>query len=115
MTHGLVRELRQDGGQAYLVLVLLLLVLNKKLETLLPDLRLEVTAATVAFLSLGLIILTFTFFLRLIRLANHFGLAVGPNNRHSGFRVPDVPYLGGEVVIRLTTRIVECEFQRYGK
>jgi hypothetical protein len=89
---------------AYLVIVLRLLVLYKKFQPFLPDLRLDVTAAPVAFLNLGFLILsTLAFFLRLIRLTDHFRFAVSPDDGHASLGILDMPNLVSEIGVRLTT------------
>jgi hypothetical protein len=78
------RQYKYDADYTNVVIIFGFLVLNEKLEPLLSNLRLDMTATTVALLGF-LIIRIGTFFLGIIRLANRLGLAMSPDDGHTIF------------------------------
>ena len=74
-------------------------VLNEKLEPLFPNLGLDMTTTTMAFL--GLLVIRIGTFLGIIRLTNHLGFAMGPDGGHTIFGVTDMMNFVGKIWIRL--------------
>jgi hypothetical protein len=60
-----------------------------------------VTTSTVTLFGL-LVLGAFSFLLRFIRFADHFGFTVRPNGVHAFFRIPDMSDLLGKVWVGLT-------------
>jgi hypothetical protein len=85
----------------YLIVIFGLFVLREHFERLPPDDGLYVTASTVTLFDL-LILSAFSFLLRFVRFADHFGFTVGPNSVHAFFGIPDMSDLLGKVWVGLT-------------
>lgn len=86
-----------------LVVVLLFLILQEQFQCLLPDERLDVPAATVAFF--WLLIRAFTSFCGFVWFTDHFGFAEAPNNCHALLGIGDMPYLVCKIWVRLVSQI----------
>ena len=84
-----------------LVLVLPTLVLDEKLQSLLPDLRLMRPTTAMALLRLFWIT-TFVILLGFIRLANHLAFAIVPDGSHSALGIAIKSYFIGERGIGLS-------------
>jgi H+/Cl- antiporter ClcA len=82
------------------IVVLGLLVLHEQLQSLLPHLRLLVSTPAVRPLRLlRLALLSFVF--GFVSFACHFGLAMGPDDRHTAFRVSNVTNFARKVRVGL--------------
>lgn len=95
-----------------LIVILRLFVLHEKFQTFLPDLWLDMAATAVTLLGL-LVLRTIAFILRLIRFANHFCLAMCPNDGHPIFGIANMANFARETGIRLTC--IEGFMERTGK
>ena len=89
-----------DKDYTNVVLIFGFLVLNEKLQSLFPNLGLGVTTTSMALLGF-LIIRIGTFFLGIIRLTNHLGFAMSPDDGHAIFGITDVTNFVGKIRIRL--------------
>ena len=93
-----------------LIFVLRSFILDEQLETFLSDKRLDVTTTSMPFLRFidipfGSLLFGFVCF------ADHFRLAMSPNNGHSCFGIANMAYFVGKKRVRLTNAITLEEYR----
>lgn len=95
----------REQKETHIIVILRLLVLHEKLQAFLPDYGLDVPTSPMSLLHIWVLGLRLAFVLGVIWLADHLGLAMRPDGRHTGFGVADVTDLVCEVWVGLTIGI----------